>query len=300
MKNVETTMSVLIRALIGVLLGAVGIGVLFALAILITGDDTEANFKFISCCSLVAIYAGLAIASAVFIRMGRFPVLMWLALLACPAAVVTWMILIWFGETMDDDRAANLARFAGTATVGVVGSLHTGAFGHLSTRNRALHWSRWVLIALAWCFAAMLLTIIWLAEWLEMVVSQWVLVTVVFTTAGFGGIALLGSLLVRIAFRLEAERERRRAASVPSSVRMGLVCPECGDELSLGQGNGRCRCGFSVNVEFEEPRCACGYLLFRLSGDLCPECGAIVPPDQRWSSFDDQSDPPTVSSTPSA
>jgi rRNA maturation protein Nop10 len=36
-------------------------------------------------------------------------------------------------------------------------------------------------------------------------------------------------------------------------------------------------------VEVEEPRCACGYLLYQLAGDTCPECGRAVAAEDRWS-----------------
>ena len=37
-----------------------------------------------------------------------------------------------------------------------------------------------------------------------------------------------------------------------------------------------------MTIEFEEPRCDCGYLLYRLVGDTCPECGRAVPLSSRW------------------
>ena len=37
-----------------------------------------------------------------------------------------------------------------------------------------------------------------------------------------------------------------------------------------------------MKIEIEEPRCACGYLLYRLEGDSCPECGAMVTAGVSW------------------
>ena len=51
-------------------------------------------------------------------------------------------------------------------------------------------------------------------------------------------------------------------------------CPRCGTQQRFARGTSKCaECGLRVIVEFEEPRCACGYLLYKLTGEVCPECG---------------------------
>jgi hypothetical protein len=35
-------------------------------------------------------------------------------------------------------------------------------------------------------------------------------------------------------------------------------------------------------VVIEEPRCVCGYVLFRMSQETCPECGREVPEADRY------------------
>jgi hypothetical protein len=51
-------------------------------------------------------------------------------------------------------------------------------------------------------------------------------------------------------------------------------CPSCGKQQQFPQGGARCSgCGLLVKIEFEEPRCECGYLLYNLPGTICPECG---------------------------
>ncbi len=32
----------------------------------------------------------------------------------------------------------------------------------------------------------------------------------------------------------------------------------------------------------QEPRCPCGYLLYRLEGTSCPECGRTIDDQDRW------------------
>lgn len=74
--------------------------------------------------------------------------------------------------------------------------------------------------------------------------------------------------------------ERRRVATSESIARrpeLTFACPRCRTEQSLATGLQRCRaCRLAMIIEIEEPRCPCGYLLFRLEGDRCPECGLPV------------------------
>ena len=61
-------------------------------------------------------------------------------------------------------------------------------------------------------------------------------------------------------------------------------CPRCGampaveantDALCPG-------CRLSIRVVVDEPRCGCGFLLYRLEAASCPECGSAVPESLRW------------------
>ena len=67
------------------------------------------------------------------------------------------------------------------------------------------------------------------------------------------------------------------------SIEVAITCPRCRTALSLPRGRGRCTgCGLHISIEFEEPRCACGYLLHKLTSDTCPECGTKIPEKDRW------------------
>ena len=53
-----------------------------------------------------------------------------------------------------------------------------------------------------------------------------------------------------------------------------LDCPCCGGSLESLPGPIRCtHCRAPFSVTFEEERCVCGQLLFRVPGTSCPECG---------------------------
>lgn len=69
------------------------------------------------------------------------------------------------------------------------------------------------------------------------------------------------------------------------SIDVTLTCPRCAKSLSLRSNRDqRCDgCRLKLHVRVEEPRCACGYLLYQLDADTCPECGRTINPDDRWS-----------------
>ncbi|MCH7602227.1 MAG: hypothetical protein IIB54_05635, partial [Planctomycetes bacterium] len=52
------------------------------------------------------------------------------------------------------------------------------------------------------------------------------------------------------------------------------TCPQCQQWLEAPSGPARCDgCGLRLIIEITEPRCPCGYLLYELKGNVCPECG---------------------------
>lgn len=57
-----------------------------------------------------------------------------------------------------------------------------------------------------------------------------------------------------------------------------LHCPRCDKQQTLDLGKAACAsCGLVIHTRIEIPECpACGYLLFGLTSDRCPECGTAV------------------------
>tara|TARA_R110002072_G_scaffold150953_8_gene300008 strand:- start:29293 stop:30156 length:864 start_codon:yes stop_codon:yes gene_type:complete len=73
-----------------------------------------------------------------------------------------------------------------------------------------------------------------------------------------------------------------------SSIVVSMTCPRCQSGIEA-KSNRETRCGscrLKVLVEIEEPRCKCGYLLYELESDTCPECGQLIPTDDRWGQKD--------------
>ncbi len=70
------------------------------------------------------------------------------------------------------------------------------------------------------------------------------------------------------------------------SIEIPISCPRCHTSIKAQSNkDARCpSCKLKVRIDIEEPRCACGYLLYQLNSDTCPECGKAVPESEQWGS----------------
>tara|TARA_E500000318_G_scaffold1676_7_gene2307 strand:- start:66862 stop:67686 length:825 start_codon:yes stop_codon:yes gene_type:complete len=68
------------------------------------------------------------------------------------------------------------------------------------------------------------------------------------------------------------------------SIEVELTCPRCDHAQTIRSNrDARCdHCRLKLKIVVEEPRCSCGYLLYQLESDTCPECGSAIAPDDRW------------------
>lgn len=74
-------------------------------------------------------------------------------------------------------------------------------------------------------------------------------------------------------------------SSFDTSLPIQITCPRCTTTIQAQSNkDSRCpSCKLKLRVEIEEPRCTCGYLLYQLNTDTCPECGKPIPQSERWS-----------------
>lgn len=74
--------------------------------------------------------------------------------------------------------------------------------------------------------------------------------------------------------------------SIAASIPIEIACPRCKTSINA-QSNKESRCPtcrLQVRIEVKEPRCVCGYLLYKLNTDTCPECGKRIPESEQWGS----------------
>jgi hypothetical protein len=101
----------------------------------------------------------------------------------------------------------------------------------------------------------------------------------------FGILAIVGaaaSVLLPILLRLAKVKKIDEIVSTPIEVE--FTCPKCETTQSQVAGKRFCEnCGLKIVLEIEEPRCeGCGYHLYMLEAENCPECGRVIPEIDRW------------------
>ncbi len=104
-------------------------------------------------------------------------------------------------------------------------------------------------------------------------------------TVGISSILTAGTTIATVAIaifrpKLLIDGPGMLATSMPVLV----TCPRCQSGVEV-KSNRESRCGgcrLKIRVEVEEPRCGCGYLLYELESDVCPECGKAVADEDRW------------------
>ncbi len=90
-----------------------------------------------------------------------------------------------------------------------------------------------------------------------------------------GTLAILdacGSVAVPVLHRVSAIGRREAVRTI--ELRLPITCPRCRKAQELPVGRSRCACGLRFAIDIEEENCrVCGYALYNLTADRCPECG---------------------------
>lgn len=288
------------RVLLISLLGSVGVLVLLGLLLLF---DVQERYSGQAAGTALVVGAwsllGFAILKALDFSGRRGIawglVIGWAMAICASTAAALWLALIWLpvGARVEEE----LARWAGLASIWTIECLLPLAFLSPTAMPR---WAK----AIAWASCGFLVYLgvlgsagLLAADWVEHYVRRVFGEDLFFRTHGAGTIfAFSGLIVVGILQRLRARHEPERGQTVPWRFDMHLACPRCGLEQSMpvtGTGEGaRCgRCRLRIRIDVDEPRCACGYVLYKIAGDRCPECGREVAEEDRW--FADRTDRPS-------
>ncbi len=94
--------------------------------------------------------------------------------------------------------------------------------------------------------------------------------------AAFAIPALCGAVALAVVHRLN---RGTAVAIVPAELQVITVfCPRCRKKQTLRLGGDACKsCRLEIDVRAQTPACRqCGYLLYNLTSDRCPECGESI------------------------
>ena len=243
---------------------------LLGILLLLTYSDNERDFMLLANGMMAIGYLALALGAAYVIRAGRLVPLMVTALFFALLGFVAFTIMMWHERSMNYRAEIFMGGLGLTGTATTLALVHAGIFARLQTKVAVLAWARWVVVAVTSLAGGTLLAAFW-STYLELVVGPPMLLFGFFQL--LVALAVLGTLIVPVAIRLAAKREAARAESL-NRRKIVLTCPQCTVEQELSSGPCWCKqCGFTMIIEIQEPRCECGYLLFKLERDTCPECG---------------------------
>ncbi len=227
---------------------------------------------------LLGLYSLPPLACSIVIGRGRRVPFMWLGVVAAPLAWIVWMPMIWGSpyswDTLGLDWDQLIFKIGFPATFIALWVMHFGLLDVLRLDHSAF---RIVRIATWWC-AGMLTwigaTMVWF-EWFEEWLARLIGILAILVSCG--------TIITPILAILDLIKRRTTGESVPSRIAVEVRCPRCQTMQAMKSGANTCiNCRLRIHLEVEEPRCACGYLLYQLHGDQCPECGRAIPEDQRW------------------
>ena len=261
--------------MIGSLTLAAALGVL-AIIFDTFGSTSE---KILVTSLLMGAYSMTALGCAIVLDRHRRKIISWLGIGMSVAALLHWSFMIWFepwrwnGWYWQDEF---LLKIGATLTIIAIWCPHLGLLSLLRLDRGAFRGVRTVTHVVTGLLAAVVLIVLWTEEF-----EDWT-GKMIAVLAMLGG---CGTLVTPILGIVERSGRTDSAESIKRRVKIDLTCPRCGFEQNMKTGSAKCTgCGLRISIDVEEPRCTCGYLLFQLTGDACPECGKKIEPEDRWRS----------------
>ena len=239
--------------------------------------------RFLATSAIVAVGCMATFVCALVADHGRFSRWMRSATVVGWLGVLVWLFLVWFEAALGSKGMEITARIAGALSLYAAWSIFSAvtlAPRGGGTITAIIRWSVFVLAS--WWSAVGEFGLVE-PDIAEVVVNtigeQWFPRIVAASAVVIGAGTLAQPVLIRIAGAAPQESAiRGRRAKV------ALGCPRCGTRCELETNtDAKCAaCQLAIRVEVDEPRCACGYLLFGLETSTCPECGAAVPESLHW------------------
>lgn len=271
-------------AIVGLLI--TGVTLLSGLLVDVMHDDHGRLIAVGALCTMAG--AGLlALYSAQPYRGGRVMRVIGTILLVLAAS--GWLIVVAAIGSSDEIRQTALNIVAVTVCmVGVIVVHRCEATGGTSVGMQAARWA----VRISWFVLAILVTIG--ALW----PNVWASESFAWSVPAAAAAGVFSAALLSLLHKIESNAGSADVGALPASMTFRFACPGCGESLAVlpGRMTTCTSCRMPLRIEIEEPRCTCGYLIYRLQSDTCPECGALISVGQRW--LDGPTDEDQVAGTP--
>lgn len=225
---------------------------------------------------LVGGFSLPALASSIVLAKRRLVMVMWAGILSTLAAMALWLSLVWMEPWLyaNNDWAEFIIRAGTPFTVMSILASHVGLLALLRLDRSPFRAVRTLTVACAVLLGLFVVGVVWFED-----IDEWSGKTI-------GVLSILtacGTIVTPVLGLIEHLQRRGSRESIPSSVKIDLTCPRCRTSQTLPAGSARCvQCGLRIDIDVEEPRCECGYLLYQLKGDKCPECGRMIVDAAAW------------------
>ncbi|NNF44773.1 MAG: hypothetical protein HKO59_02580 [Phycisphaerales bacterium] len=221
---------------------------------------------------IVGAFSLTCLAAAFVLERHRAIAITWVGIVGSVLAAATWLLMVWIDPSRRWEEW--LVKIAGTLTAASIWAPHLGLLLLLKIDRHSWRLVRTVTLWLATLLTAFIVLIVW-GEWFEDWSGKTVGVLSILTACG--------TVVSPILAFIERLAQREAPAALGRAIAVQLACPRCHAEQTLAVGRRQCvSCGLRIELRVEEPRCACGYLLYQLDGDRCPECGRNVADVDRW------------------
>ncbi|MCH8824929.1 MAG: hypothetical protein IH984_15640 [Planctomycetes bacterium] len=259
-----------------VVLVCITILLLIALTLELNDDWME---KLTAVSAMLTLCFGVFVSAGAVIRRKHIASLMWLSCVLAVVGTFFAFILIWGDHYYDAEET--VGRFTITSFALSIALAHSGIFSIVSTHTRLLFFTKLATMVCVWLCGTVIIVMFWYEDlfWSMGGIFWTILYIASFSTLA----SIVGTIIVPIAMVSHANKEYIVNESISSRVKILLECPKCAKRQELSSGNVRCSdCKASIFIEIEEPRCECGYLLYQLQGNNCPECGRLVRESEKW------------------
>lgn len=217
--------------------------------------------------SALAVFTFGVLAAACIVRPGEGMIYVWRWLGPPTAAAGLVMALVGIWQNRIDAIAFTV----------VTGAAVAMAHANLMLLVPMRPGQRWLRVA---TIGAVIVTVLLIDLLVTLVEFRWGLGAnreLVERSAGAAGIlACCGSLGMLVLARLNRRVEFEPLKDMPMAIT--VICPRCRRKTKVALGEGHCdACRLRIEINVEEPRCPeCGYLLYKLASDVCPECGTSI------------------------